>query len=73
MTHVILGHCCKDASCIQVCPQNCIRPTPSDPEFDTVEHLYIDPDTCIDCSACVQACPAGAIPPASAPTPGEGR
>ncbi|MGY2008211.1 FAD-dependent oxidoreductase [Nocardia gipuzkoensis] len=66
MTHVILGHCCKDASCIQVCPQNCIRPTPADPEFDTVEHLYIDPDTCIDCSACVQACPAGAIRPESA-------
>ncbi|MFG3619512.1 FAD-dependent oxidoreductase [Nocardia sp. NPDC047654] len=61
MTHVILGHCCKDASCVRVCPQNCIRPTPEDPDFGIVEHLYIDPATCIDCSACVQACPAGAI------------
>ncbi|MFB7718475.1 FAD-dependent oxidoreductase [Nocardia sp. NPDC056100] len=71
MTFVILGHCCKDATCVQVCPQNCIRPTPSQPEFATVEHLYIDPDSCIDCSACADACPAGAIKPATALTDAE--
>ncbi len=63
MAHVILGHCCKDASCVRVCPQNCIRPLPGTPEFETVEHLYIDPVGCIDCSACVEACPADAIKP----------
>ncbi|MEU6561434.1 FAD-dependent oxidoreductase [Nocardia nova] len=63
MSFVILGHCCKDGSCIQVCPQNCIRPAPGEPNFASVEHLYIDPDACIDCSACVDACPAQAIKP----------
>lgn len=46
---------------MQACPQSCIRPTPGDPEFSTVEHLYIDPGSCIECSACVDACPAGAV------------
>ncbi|MFF0533316.1 FAD-dependent oxidoreductase [Nocardia amikacinitolerans] len=66
MSHVILGHCCKDASCVAACPRDCIRPIPGDPLFESVEHLYIDPNTCIDCSACVSACPAGAIKPESA-------
>ncbi|MFF2391392.1 FAD-dependent oxidoreductase [Nocardia sp. NPDC058114] len=68
MSFVILGHCCKDGSCLQVCPQNCIHPAPGEPEFELVEHLYIDPAACIDCSACVDACPAQAIKPDTALT-----
>ncbi|GEM35208.1 ferredoxin [Nocardia neocaledoniensis NBRC 108232] len=68
MSYVILGHCCKDGSCLQVCPQNCIHPAPGEPSFATVEHLYIDPATCIDCSACADACPAQAIKPEAALT-----
>ncbi|WP_216892932.1 FAD-dependent oxidoreductase [Nocardia alni] len=63
MTHVILGHCCKDASCVRVCPQNCIHPTPGEPGFEAAETLHIDPRSCIDCTACVDACPASAIKP----------
>jgi ferredoxin--NADP+ reductase len=63
MTHVILGHCCKDASCVQVCPQNCIHPIPGEIGFGSAETLHIDPVTCIDCTACVDACPASAIKP----------
>ncbi|MFI8975314.1 FAD-dependent oxidoreductase [Nocardia asteroides] len=68
MSFVILGHCCKDGSCLQVCPQNCIYPAPGEPDFATVEHLYIDPAACIDCAACVDACPAQAIKPGTALT-----
>lgn len=61
MPHVITRACCNDASCVAVCPVNCIHPTPDDPAFLTVESLYIDPDTCIDCGACVDECPVDAI------------
>jgi ferredoxin len=59
MTYVIAQPCIgrKDASCADVCPVDCIHPTPDEPDFSTVEHLYIDPDECIDCDACVEACP----------------
>ena len=63
MTFVITRPCCNDASCVSVCPVNCIHPTPEEPEFRTAEMLYIDPETCIDCGACVDACPVGAIFP----------
>ncbi|MGC0367518.1 ferredoxin--NADP+ reductase [Rhodococcus sp. 27YEA15] len=61
MAYVITQACCNDASCADVCPVNCIRPTPDEPEFATTEMLYIDPQTCIDCSACVDECPVDAI------------
>ena len=61
MTYVITGSCVKDDSCIEVCPADCIHPTPGDPDFETAEQLYIDPATCIDCDACVEACPVDAI------------
>ncbi|MFC9789004.1 FAD-dependent oxidoreductase [Rhodococcus sp. NPDC127528] len=73
MTHVILGHCCKDASCVRVCPQNCIHPAPGEDGFAAAETLYIDPDSCIDCTACVEACPASAIKPEHALTSTEHR
>lgn len=63
MTHVITQPCCNDASCISVCPVNCIHPTPDEPEFISAEMLYIDPDTCIDCGACIDECPVEAIFP----------
>jgi len=46
---------------VDVCPVNCIHPTPDEPEFATTEMLYIDPQTCIDCGACVDECPVDAI------------
>ena len=61
MAFVITQRCCNDASCVEVCPVDCIRPSPGDPEFGTTEMLYIDPGACIDCGACVPACPVSAI------------
>ncbi|MEU4233231.1 4Fe-4S binding protein [Nonomuraea sp. NPDC026600] len=61
MTYVITRSCCSDASCIPVCPVNCIHPTPDEPDYGTTEMLYIDPKSCVDCGACVLACPVGAI------------
>ncbi|WP_044506840.1 FAD-dependent oxidoreductase [Gordonia sp. KTR9] len=63
MAHVITRPCCNDASCVSVCPVNCIHPTPGEPEFFTAEMLYIDPETCIDCGACIDECPVEAIVP----------
>jgi len=63
MAHIITRPCCNDASCVPVCPVNCIHPTPSEPDFATAEMLYIDPDACIDCGACVSECPVSAIIP----------
>ncbi|MDG3009209.1 FAD-dependent oxidoreductase [Rhodococcus sp. D2-41] len=63
MAYVITQACCNDASCVEVCPVDCIRPTPDDPEYATTEMLYIEPGTCIDCGACVDACPVDAIFP----------
>ncbi|NLE78269.1 MAG: FAD-dependent oxidoreductase [Rhodococcus sp.] len=61
MTYVITQPCCNDASCVDVCPVNCIHPTPDEKPFATTEMLYIDPGTCIDCGACVEECPVDAI------------
>ena len=61
MAHVITQNCCKDASCVAVCPVDCIRPDPSD--ASSAPMLYIDPEACIDCGACVQECPVEAIYP----------
>lgn len=61
MTYVITQACCNDASCIAVCPVDCIHPTPDEAPFMTTEMLYIDPASCIDCAACVFECPVDAI------------
>jgi ferredoxin len=53
----------KDNSCVEVCPVDCIHPTPDEPDYDTQEQLFIDPTECIDCDACVEACPVDAIFP----------
>ena len=74
MTYVITQPCIgvKDASCVDVCPVDCIHPTQNEPEFETAEMLYINPDECIDCGACEPACPVTAIFEESA-TPEEWR
>jgi NAD-dependent dihydropyrimidine dehydrogenase PreA subunit len=57
MTYVIVEPCIgvKDASCVDVCPVDCIHATDADPMF------FIDPDECIDCGACEPECPVTAI------------
>ncbi|HWG09335.1 MAG TPA: 4Fe-4S binding protein [Solirubrobacteraceae bacterium] len=65
MTYVINEPCIgtKDSSCVDVCPVDCIHPTPDEEGFVVAEQLYIDPAECIDCDACVEACPVDAITP----------
>ena len=62
MAYVIAEPCIgqKDNSCVEVCPVDCIHPTPDEPGYAEVEMLYIDPEECIDCDACVEACPVDA-------------
>ena len=62
LAYVIAEPCIgqKDNSCVEVCPVDCIHPTPDEPDYDNVEQLFIDPDECIDCDACVEACPVDA-------------
>lgn len=60
MPHVITRSCCKDESCVSVCPVDCIRPARGEPFTDTAM-LFIDPQTCIDCGACKDVCPVDAI------------
>ena len=75
MPHVITQQCCNDATCVSVCPVNCIHPTPDEPGYARAEMLYIDPATCIDCGACtdVDVCPVDAIVPDFALTPATAR
>jgi ferredoxin len=55
MPYVIAEPCIgvKDASCVDVCPVNCI--------YEGAEQYFIHPDECIDCAACEVACPVTAI------------
>ncbi|MEU6992081.1 FAD-dependent oxidoreductase [Streptomyces sp. NPDC046465] len=64
MTYAITQTCCNDATCVAVCPVNCIHPTPQERAFGSTEMLHIDPRTCISCGACADACPVDAIFPA---------
>ena len=61
MAFAITQACCNDASCLSVCPVNCIHPTPDEPDFGTTDLLHIDPRACIDCGACADVCPVEAI------------
>ena len=63
MTYVITQPCVgvKDASCVDVCPVDCIHPAQGEEDFDSVDMLYINPEECIDCGACEPACPVTAI------------
>lgn len=57
MAYIITEPCIglKDASCVAVCPVDCIIAEDDD------EQYYINPDECIDCGACVPECPVNAI------------
>ena len=57
MTYVITQPCIdvKDATCVDVCPVDCIHTSDEDNQY------YIDPDIGIDCEACVPVCPVEAI------------
>jgi ferredoxin--NADP+ reductase len=61
LAYVITQSCCKDASCVPVCPVDCIRPAGGDGASNDTEMLYIDPVACIDCGACLEECPVDAI------------
>jgi len=63
MVYVITQPCIglKEASCVNVCPVDCIHPTPNEAGFDESEQVFINPDECIDCGACEPACPLTAI------------
>lgn len=63
MSYVITQACCNDATCVPVCPVNCIHPTPDEPGYLTAEMLYIDPQVCIECGVCMDVCPVEAIAP----------
>ena len=65
MTYVIYDPCVgtKDASCVEVCPVDCIHPTPDEPGFEECDQLFIDPVECIDCDACAGVCPVQAAIP----------
>src|SRR5258708_33407036 len=62
MAYVITEPCVgvKDASCIDVCPVDCIYTTDADNMY------FIHPDECIDCGACESVCPVSAIFPEDA-------
>ncbi|MHB1169574.1 MAG: ferredoxin [Longimicrobiales bacterium] len=57
MPYVIAEPCIgtKDASCVEVCPVDCI--------YEGEDQYYIHPDECIDCGACEPECPVTAIFP----------
>ena len=66
MAFVITRLCrdCKDMSCIEVCPTDCILEHVAPPgAADLPNQLFIDPDDCINCNACVPECPWEAIYP----------
>ena len=61
MPHVITEKCLGEryASCVSVCPVDCIHPG----DYKGEVFMIIDPETCIDCGACIPECPINAILP----------
>ncbi len=59
MAYVITEKCLGEqyATCVEVCPVDCIHPG----EYEGEVFMVIDPDVCIDCTLCEPACPIGAI------------
>lgn len=69
MPFVIAAPCVADYSCVEICPVDCISPSPGADDFVNAEQLYIDPERCIECGACVDVCPVAAIYSAEALPP----
>lgn len=63
MPYVINEVCAseKNAGCAEVCPVDCIRPTPEEAAFAEDDQPLIDPRECIDCGACLPQCLVDAI------------
>lgn len=61
MAYVITDACTKDFLCVDACSTDAIHPTSEEADAGTVEHLFINPDACIDCGNCAATCPSGAI------------
>jgi ferredoxin len=63
VTYVIAEPCIgqEESSCVDVCPVDCIHPTPDEPGYAEATQLYIEPEECIDCAACTEACPVDAV------------
>jgi ferredoxin len=59
MTYVITDICLGEryATCVSVCPVDCIKPG----EYQGEEFMVILPEVCIDCGLCLPECPIGAI------------
>ena len=71
MAYAITQSCCSDATCVRVCPVNCIHPTPEEPGLRHHASCCTSTrETCIDCGACADACPVDAVnPPSGSPLP----
>ncbi len=65
MTYVICEPCVdvKDSTCVDICPCDSIRPNPmhESDDYEGVNQLFIDPETCIECGVCEPECPVEAI------------
>ena len=59
MPYVIIEKCVGEryATCVSVCPVDCIHPG----EYNGEQFMVIDPETCIDCGVCLPECPIEAI------------
>jgi NAD-dependent dihydropyrimidine dehydrogenase PreA subunit len=55
MPYVVTEACvdCKDATCVDACPVDCL--------YEGPRMLYIHPVECVTCGACESACPVEAI------------
>src|SRR5258708_7679710 len=59
MTYVITDNCMGEryATCVSVCPVDCIKPG----VYQGEEFMVILPEVCIDCGLCLPECPIGSI------------
>jgi ferredoxin len=57
VTYVIAEPCAgvKNATCVEVCPVQCIHSTPD------AQQYFVDPEMCIECEQCALVCPVNAI------------
>ena len=63
MAFVITRLCrdCRDMSCVEVCPVDCIYEYTGPDRERFPNQLFIDPQECIDCGVCEAECPWEAI------------